>query len=176
MIKLLLFKAHQNDPISGVIEAVTRSQYTHAAILKDESTNTISEAWWPHVRERQLDDSELHAIDVFDISTTYPQFTGLTAAQNEEILSRCRLREKVHEEYSIENLFRFLPEVEKLIGQAHDTNPESPVFCSQYCADVIGLPLLNAPSADIAPGYLRWSLMLFPAPPLNFLPPRIQQS
>ena len=111
MIKLLLFKAHQNDPISGVIEAVTRSQYTHAAILKDESTNTISEAWWPHVRERQLDDSELHAIDVFDISTTYPQFTGLTAAQNEEILSRCRLREKVHEEYSIENMFRFCSRV-----------------------------------------------------------------
>ena len=170
MIKLLLFKAHQGDPISGAISAVTRSQYTHAAILKDESTNTISEAWWPHVRERRLDNSELHGIDVFNISTTFPEYTPLTPAQVEAILSRCREREKVHEDYSISNLFRFLPAVEDLIGKAHDTNPESPVFCSQYCFDVIGIRLLNAPSADLAPGYLGWSPLLFPCAPLAFLP------
>ena len=171
MIKLLLFRAHQGDLISGVIEAITRSKYTHAAILKDELTNTISEAWWPHVRERQLNNSELQSIDVFEISKTYPQFTGITPAENEDILSRCREAEKIREDYSIGNLFRFLPGVEDLIGKVQDDGNTSAVFCSQYCADKIGFRLLNAPAGDLAPGYLAWSLMLFPAPPLRFLKP-----
>ncbi len=170
MIKLLLFKAHQGDPISRVISAVTRSQYTHAAILKDEATNTISEAWFPHVRERRLDNSELHGIDVFNISTTFPEYTPLTAAQNEAILSRCEEREKIHEDYSISNLFRFIPGLEDLIGKARDTGPQADVFCSQYAFDVISLLLLNAPSSELAPGYLGWSPLLFPCAPLAFLP------
>lgn len=172
-MKLLLFKVHQGDILATAIEAVTRASYTHAAILKDEATNTISEAFFPHVRERVLDNSELHGIDVFDISTTFPQFTPLTADQTAAILAQCAAAEKIHEDYSISNLFRFIPGMEELIGKAQDDGKTSAVFCSQFCADkindAIGLKLLNADSADLAPGYLSWSPLLFPAPPLKLL-------
>lgn len=172
-MKLLLFRVHQGDVLSEAIQVVTRANYTHAAILKDEAANTISEAFFPHVRERVLDNSELHGIDVFDISTTFPQFTPLTEAQAAAIIAQCEAAEKIHEDYSISNLFRFIPGMEELIGKAQDDGKTSAVFCSQFCADkindAIGLKLLLAPSADLAPGYLAWSPLLFPAPPLKLL-------
>ncbi len=182
-MKLLLFKASP-PPEGGLladaekaldagIEDVTRSIYKHAVILKDEATNTISEAFFPHVRERVLDNSELHGIDVFDISTTYPQFTPLTPAQVQGVLDACAAAEKTHEDYNIAGLFDFIPGLNLLIKQVQDDGKTSPVFCSQYAVDKIasgaGLKLLNAPSADLAPGYLVWSPLVFPAPPLKLL-------
>ena len=49
-MKLLLFKVHAGDPLSKVIVGETRTQYTHAAVLVDELTNKICEAYVPHVR------------------------------------------------------------------------------------------------------------------------------
>ena len=157
--------------MSRAIQEITDADYTHAALLVDESTNTISEAFFPHVRSRQLENSELAGIDVFDISSTYPNFTPLTDAQVAGVLDYCAKAESLHVDYSIANLFRFLPCVRGVIGQAQDTGVNSDVFCSQYAFDAVArggsVKLLNAPSYKLAPGYLQWSSLLVPAPQLS---------
>jgi len=166
MIKVLLFRQHKDDPLDRIIQDVTRSPYTHAALLVDPSTNTISEAYFPHVRRRQLADAELPGIDVFMVSTTYPAFTDLTDAQVAAVLDHCAKSEAEKEGYSISNLFRFLPGFTELIGQATDDGHTSAVFCSQYVMDSLaaaGLKLLNTSGYDVAPGNLAWSPLLFRA-------------
>jgi hypothetical protein len=174
MVKVLLFRVHAGDPLGGAIQDATRTQYTHAALLKDEATNLISEAYFPHVRERVLDNSELHGIDVFEISTTFPNFTPLTPVQVQGILDYCAEAEKVHESYSIKGLIDFIPGLSALIGQVKDDGVTSKVFCSQFDKDAIargaGLEILKAPGGDLAPGYLPWSPLLFPGKPLSILP------
>ena len=171
-MKLLLFKAHQGDPLGGAIRDITRTPYTHAAVLKDEATNTISEAFFPHVRERVLENSELAGIDVFDVSSTWPTFTPLTADQVAKALAHCANSEAEQESYAVTNLFRFLPGVEKIIGDVKDDGTTSPVICSQYAFDVFdaaGVQILNTASDHLAPGYLAWSPLVFPAQPLKLL-------
>lgn len=168
-MKLLLFKVHQGDPLGGAIQDVTRTVYTHAAILKDEATNTISEAYFPHVRERVLDNAELAGIDAFDISTTFPNFTALTPEQVAAALDHCAKSEAEQESYAIRNLFAFLPGVNEVIKGVKDDGTTSPIICSQYAFDVVaaaGVELLNTDSGNLAPGYLAWSPMLKPAKPL----------
>jgi hypothetical protein len=176
-MKLLLFRVHQGDKLDGAIEDVTRTAYVHAAILKSETTNTISEAFFPHVRERILNNSELHGIDVFDISTTWPNFTPMTASQVAAALAHCAKCEAEKESYAIQNLFAFLPGINELIKGVQDDGTTSPVICSQYAFDVIsasGIKMLNAVSNDLAPGYLSWSPILFSAPQLKMLPSQPQ--
>lgn len=172
MIKLALFKVHQGDPLGGAIKAVTDAPYTHAALVVDEAHNIICEAYWPEIRFRVLANSELAGIDIFDLSTTWPQYTPLTAAQVAGILEYCRDAVAVHEHYSIKGLFDFLPGVSALIGKVRDDGVTCPVFCSQFCIDALArgasLKLLGtAQSSQIAPGYLPWSLLVFPARPLD---------
>ena len=179
-IQLLLCRAHPGDPLTGAIKDITRTNYSHAMLLKNPDTNTVSEAFFPHVRERFLDNSEIHGIDVFDISTTYPNFTPLTEVQVQNVLDACAAAEKTHEDYNIIGMLAFLPGVDLLIKQAQDDGKTSPVFCSQYCADKIsvgsGLNLLNADSKLLAPGYLAWSPLLFPAPPLKLIAAEVTPS
>ena|ERR1035438_9306193 len=162
-MKLLLFRVHARDPLSAVIVGETRTQYTHAAVLMDEATNEICEAYLPHVRFRFLLDSELAGIDAFDISGLNPEMVA-------GALAYCVAAEAAHEPYSVENLFRFNPFLRELLGEATDVGVHSPVICSQFAFDVFDrgahLKLLNAPSYVLAPGYLAWSTLAVPAAPL----------
>lgn len=173
-MKLLLFRVHQGDILSGAIKAVTRESWTHAAILLDESKNQICEAFFPHVRYRTLDNSELHGIDVFDISTTYPNFTPLSPDQVQGVLDYCAQAVAAHEGYSIKGLFDFVPGIDELIGKVADDGVTSKVFCSQFFDDALdrgaNLKILNVSSDQLAPGYLTWSVLIFPALPLKLLP------
>lgn len=163
-MKLLLFKVHAGDPLSAVIAEVTRTAFTHAAILTDEATNEISEAYLPHVRRRLLLDSELPGIVPFDVA-------GLTAEKAAGVLNYCAAAEAAQEPYSLENLCRFSPLLRDLLGEAQDASARAPVICSQYVFDAFergaGIRLLNAPSYVLAPGYLAWSPLLTPAAALQ---------
>jgi len=163
-MKLLLFKVHAGDPLSKVIVGETRTQYTHAAVLVDELTNKICEAYVPHVRFRLLLDSELAGIEAFDIA-------GLTPEKTAGAMGYCAEAVAAEEPYSIENLCRFNPFLLKLLGEAQDVGVHSPVICSQFAFDVFDrgahLKLLNAPSYVLAPGYLAWSTLLTPSGPLT---------
>ncbi|TCO87266.1 hypothetical protein EV701_123103 [Chthoniobacter flavus] len=77
-ILIALFRSHANDPLSFLIKARTAGSYVHAAVVVDPATNTIIEAYYPHVRQRQLADSELNGIDFFEIE-------GLTDAQADQV-------------------------------------------------------------------------------------------
>ena len=63
--------------------------------------------------------------------------------------------------YSIANLFRFLPFIRPVIGEAHDLDAGSKVFCSQLIMDGTarggGFQLLRAASFRVAPGEVYWS-------------------
>ena len=72
-MKVLLFREHAGDPLCALISALSRSQYTHAAVLTDEAKLEIHEAYFPQVRVRTLAPAELAGIDVFAIN-------GLTLA------------------------------------------------------------------------------------------------
>lgn len=166
--KILLCRVHAGDELSGVIRAVTRTEYTHAMILKgiERGQYIVSEAYWPHVRERPLLDSELAGIDAFDVPMDDLQAT--------KVLAYCAAAEAAHEPYSLENLLRFNPLLRRIFGEATDLSDKSPVICSQYAFDAFdrggGIKLLNAPSYEIAPGYLAWSTLLIPfwtLPPLD---------
>jgi len=159
-MKLLLFRVHRRDPLSAVIVGETRTQYTHAAVLVDEATNKICEAYMPQVRFRFLLNSELAGIDAFDIS-------GLNPERVAGALAYCAAAVAAQEPYSIENLCRFNPFLRDLLGEAQDVGVHSPVICSQFAFDVFDrgahIKLLNAPSYVLAPGYLAWSTLLTPA-------------
>ena len=109
-MKLLLFRVHGRDPLSAVIVGETRTQYTHAAVLVDEATNRICEAYMPVVHFRLLLDSELAGIDAFDIS-------GLTPEKVAGALAYCAAAVAAHEPYSIENLCRFNPFLRDLLAR-----------------------------------------------------------
>jgi hypothetical protein len=159
-MKLLLFRVHGHDPLSAMIVGETRTQYTHAAVLVDEATNKICEAYMPVVHYRLLLDSELAGIDAFDISGLTPD--GVAGA-----LAYCDAAVAAKEPYSIENLCRFSGFLRDLIGEAKDVGVHSPVICSQFAFDVFDrgakIKLLNAPSYVLAPGYLAWATLLTPA-------------
>ena len=158
-MKLLLFRVHARDVLSTVIVDETRTQYTHAAVLVDEATNKICEAYMPVVHYRLLLDSELAGIDAFDISGLTPE--GMAGA-----LAYCDAAVAAKEPYSVENLCRFSGLLRKLLGEAQDVGVHSPVICSQFAFDVFDrgahIKLLNAPSYVLAPGYLAWSTLLIP--------------
>jgi hypothetical protein len=163
-MKILLFQHHVNDPLSWAIKQITREPYVHAAILIDEAKNEIIEAFFPHVRRRTLSDAELSGVDVFGVA-------GITTAQEAATVAYCISCLTEGEDYSIANLFRFLPGVRNIIGEASDDSARNAVFCSQFAFDAVhrggGIQLLNAHSYEIAPGYLAWSPLLVKQPPLK---------
>jgi hypothetical protein len=163
-MKILLFQHHANDPLSWAIKQITREPYVHAAILVDETKNEIIEAFFPHVRRRALADNELSGIDVFAV-------TNITSEQEEAVIAYAQSCVTEGEDYSIANLFRFLPGVRDVIGEASDDSARNAVFCSQFAFDAVhrggGIQLLNAHSYEIAPGYLAWSPLLVKQPALT---------
>lgn len=163
-MKVLIFKHHANDPLSFFIAALTRGQYVHAAMLEDEKTNTIIEAFWPHVRRRVLGNDELSGIDVFSIK-------DITPAQEQETLDYARQCLLGGESYSVVNLFRFLPMARAVLGEGQAETQSDPTFCSQFVFKSVlhggGITLLRAHSEDVDPEHLSWSPLLVPEAPLK---------
>jgi hypothetical protein len=167
-MKVLLYKHHANDPLSFVISALTRAGYVHASILEEDPAKpplSIIEAYYPVVRERVLDPSELASIDVFSV-------VGITPAQEAAVLDYARKAVAAHEKYSITNLTRFLPEVRAIIGEGSDApSMSTPTFCSEFVVralrDGANIALFNAPAYDIDPGHLAWTTLLAKAQPLS---------
>lgn len=159
-MKVLLFRVHAGDPLSTIIQDETRTEKTHAALLIDQSSNEICEAYVPHVRFRNLADSELPGIDAYDI-------VGMDEGRAAGVLAYCKEAVAAHEPYSVENLFRFNAFFRKFIGEAYDRTVHDPVICSQFVFDALDrggrIRLLNAPSYVLAPGYLEWSTLLIPS-------------
>lgn len=171
-IKLGFCRVHQGDPLGGVIKEFTDTDYTHAMIITDDTRNEISEAYFPHVRRRLLNDSELAGIDVYEF------VTPLTREQELGILRYCGEAETDQALYSIENLLRYGGVFRKFLGETPDNTelPEliaahQPVICSQYQMDGVffgaGVRLLNAPDGKAAPGYIPWSPLIRKTAPLK---------
>jgi len=163
-MKIAIFRNHANDPLSFAIKALMRTQYTHAALLEDEAGLGIIEAFWPVVRRRKLDPSEVSGIDFFEVA-------GLTPEKTQAVVAFCDAAIAAHERYSIANLFRFLAPARAVLGEATDAgNGTNPVFCSQFVFDAIthggGVPLFSkgVNSGEVDPGHLAWSPVLVPAP------------
>ncbi len=158
-MKVLLFTAHDHDPLCFAIKAATRAGYTHAAFggVNPDKPLEIAEAFYPEIRRRELSASELPGIDVFDVA-------GITPEQEAKVLAFIDTAIAHHEKYSIANLFRFLAPVRALIGEARDDGTgRDPVFCSQFVFDALlsaGIWLLNAHSYEVAPAQLAWSPFL----------------
>ena len=158
-MKVLLFTAHDHDPLCFAIKAATRAGYTHAALgeVNRDRPLEIAEAFYPEIRRRELSVSELAGIDVFAIA-------GITPEQEAKVLAFVDAAIAHHEKYSIANLFRFLAPVRAIIGEAEDDGTgRNPVFCSQFVFDALlsaGIKLLNAHSYEVAPAQLAWSTVL----------------
>lgn len=160
MIQILLFKTHKGDPLCGAISALTRGQYTHAAVRLHE--RTIIEAFWPKVRMRDLADDELAGIDAFDIA-------NLTADQSAAI--DAFLRSHIGDPYSVEDLFRFVACFRAIWGDDNEKAAANHHFCSMLAfqaAEAAGVHLLSRIQPwEVSPNCLSYSPLLVPAPALN---------
>ncbi len=160
-MKILLFRKHLGDPLSFMISALTRGQYVHAAVLTNESTLEIYEAFYPVLRKRTLLPEEIAGVDVFAVA-------GLSAEMQAAAVAWCEAELEHHVRYSITDLFRFLAPVRALIGDPTPEQCTHQMFCSQFAFEAVrlggGISLLQAPGWDIAPSYLAWSPFMVPCP------------
>ncbi|EDY16701.1 hypothetical protein CfE428DRAFT_5814 [Chthoniobacter flavus Ellin428] len=163
-ILIALFRSHANDPLSFLIKARTAGSYVHAAVVVDPATNTIIEAYYPHVRQRQLADSELNGIDFFEIE-------GLTDAQADQVIAYCQASVAAMTPYSVEDLFRFEAPIRAIAGDASDSPALNvPKFCSMFAFCAVrtsGFVLLNAHDYEVDPSKLAWAPAMHMVAPLQ---------
>jgi hypothetical protein len=177
-VKALGFHNNANgSAIDFAIKAITRSQYSHVAMLIDDPVwretvrescklgagdNVIIEALFPRVRARTLNDSELPNIDVFDVPTH-------TTAQHDKSMQW--LLKQVGLAYDSEDLLRFLPNFRAFMGEGSDTSYLKHTFCSMMAYNYyrFGDTCLFRCVHDyeVAPGYLFSSPMFTPLPALQ---------
>lgn len=169
-MKILLFHAHDGDPLSFAIKALTRSQYCHAAVLIEKPEwiakfktacgvisdgDLLVEAYYPKVHARLIQDSEKPSIDVFKVDVS-PEI---------EEAAMTWLEKQLGVSYDITDLFRFLPEVRAFAGE---TNPQAYMqhtFCSMLVFNTYrfaGLPLLQCHDYECSPDKLPWSPFVLP--------------
>ena len=164
-MKILQFRVHAGDPLSWAIKQMTWEDYTHSAVLVDEVTKEIVEAYFPHVRRRALLPSEYAGIDVYAIQ-------DLTSTQEQGILTWLDAARTDKAEYNVGNLLRFVPLVRDALGQpVIPTQPNGSESCSQLvfsaCEYGGGIKLLNTESYKVDPGHLTWSTRLVKVAPLQ---------
>jgi hypothetical protein len=117
-MKILLYKSHKGDPLCFAIDALTRGEYCHAAILVESSIvqaairqqwgakydlstlgHMLVESYFPHVRPRVLTSGELPGIDVFSVPCLGP---------DKEIAVEHYCASNIQEiNYSVRDLFLF---------------------------------------------------------------------
>ena len=162
-LQIALFTKHDNDPLSGAIAALTRSQYCHAAFVTDAATNSIYEQFAPHCRFRKLGNDELEHIDIFSIS-------GWT--DHQDVLARSLIAQCNADQvpYWVNGLMKFLPNVRALEGEATADDWAIHAFCSMEVFEVVrrqGCELLRAQCFEVHPGLLSMSPLLVPEPQLS---------
>lgn len=156
-MKILLFREHRGDPLCDVIAALTRGQYTHAAVLTNEATLEIHEAYAPRVRVRTLAPGELAGIDVFNVLMTPAQ----------EGLALLYYGAHVGDDYAFLDLARFLPMFRKILGDDTAEGAAHHCFCSMYvfqgliAAGIV--PLARIEPWEVSPNELSYSPLLAPA-------------
>ena len=181
-MKILLFRAHKGDPISRIIKAITRSVYSHAAILIDspswrakvigqfnvvvsDTPYLIIEAVWPKVHARFLGHEELSNIDVYDVPAHTPDREDHSMNWLVD-----QLKEAIR--YDVWDLFRFLAVARKFLGDGDSKSYKRFTFCSMldYNAFRVGGTRLFSPlvhDRDVSPDKLSWSPLAIPAPGLT---------
>ena len=171
-MKILLFRAHDGDPLSIAIQKISQSPYCHAAILIDSDSpyrkafaalcgfvddggDMVVEEYWPDAQARMLRIGERRNCDTVLIREW--------SADNEALAMKwwlAAIRDKVA--YDAIDLPRFLPLVRLLIGNPDisEAGAKRHLFCSDavvVCCRESGLPILNAPGCQVTPGQISWS-------------------
>jgi hypothetical protein len=155
-MKVLIWREHSGDPLSKVIEAITRGSYTHAALLVHGASLSIVEAYWPELRTRALTEAELPGLDVFAVE-------GLTPEIEQKLIDWWAEKIQQHVAYSLKGLARFSPVLRLLFGEGSDADTHKEMFCSQAVAqgfEDCGLPLLHEHSWCVDPERLSGSPLL----------------
>ena len=131
---------HGKGLISWSIRAQTRSHWSHAALLIDDST--IIEAWQGSgVRKKRIEDWD--NTKTFEVETT--------KEQDAAILSFAR--SKIGQPYDYRNVARFITRTAP--------HPDDRWFCSElvfaaFCSGGIHL-FARIPAARVSPGMLEWT-------------------
>jgi hypothetical protein len=158
--------AHKGDPLCEVIEAETRSKFTHALFVTDRATNLISEEFFPHARFRTLGNDELDTLFLFSIA-------GWTDEQDARLRRLIASRAAVRIPYWMEGLMKFGEGFRLLLGEAVETDWNKHAFCSMEVFEDVkmcGTRLLNAGCFEVSPAVLSFSPLLNPEPKLQPLP------
>ena len=170
-MKLLLFKAHEGDPLSLAIKEVTQSDYCHAAVLIDpespwravfaaqcgldrnSAAPMIAELYYPQARARLLSNDELANIDVFEVRGWQPENEQCAMEYAAKVI-----RDEV--KYDIPDLFRYLPIFRLVMGAASEDSANKHMFCSWFAFELCkaaGRPLLRTNGYEVAPNQIAWS-------------------
>jgi|GEM_PF-6866470 hypothetical protein len=139
-MKILLWTKHPGDLLGQAIDALTHGNAQHAGFLR--SNGLIHEAYYPLVRDREVQDDEKQFIRVFRLDNLpielEPKFERLFD-----------LNIQAGVEYSFANLFRFQFNLEMPSAQT--------VICSQYVFHCISLcapmsiPLIRCEEDQVSP-------------------------
>ncbi len=158
-----LVTAHKGEPMCQVIEAETRSQFTHALFVTDRAANRIYEEFFPHARFRLLGNDELNAIRLFSIA-------GWTDGQDAKLRQLITNRAEARIPYWIEGLLKFGAGFRTILGEGVESDWNRHAFCSMEVFEdvkVCGTELLRAQCFEVSPAILSFSPLLNPEPPLN---------
>lgn len=158
-----LVTAHKGDPMCRVIEAETRSQFTHALFVTDRAGNEIYEEFFPHARFRLLGNDELPGLHVFSIA-------GWTDEQDTSLRQLISRRAQARIPYWIEGLLKFGAGFRMILGEGRESDWERHAFCSMEVFEdvkVCGTELLRAQCFEVSPAILSFSPLLRSEPPLS---------
>ena len=158
-----LMTAHKGDPLCGVIEAETRSQFTHALFVTDRAGNEIYEQFFPHARFRRLGNDELPGLQLFSID-------GWSDLQDAKLRQLIAGRAAAKVPYWIEGLLKFGAGFRMILGEGTEGDWSRHAFCSMEVFEdvkVCGTELLRAQCYEVSPAILSFSPLLNPEPPLG---------
>lgn len=162
-VQIGIFTNHAGDPLSDIIEADTRSQFTHAVLVTDRAQNRIFEQYDPCAGFRNLADAELPGVRVFDID-------GWTDEQDAKLRNLIATRAAQKIPYWIEGLLKFGAGFRMILGEGTPDDWAKHAFCSMEVFEDVrlcGTLLLRANCWDVSPAILSFSTLLLDAPPLQ---------
>ena len=146
---------HGHDILSKMISAVSRGQYTHAAVQIQEGSPLIIEAYTPRVRVRIFTPEEAKNMDFFEVK-------GLTQAQQEKALAW--FHDHIGDDYAETSLFRFIPGFRALFGDEKEKDFNNRFFCSAFVfrgLQEAGVDLLSRIRPwEVSPTILSYSPLL----------------
>ena len=163
------FRGHEGDPLTGVIEADTRSCYTHSVFITDRAKNQIAEEYFPYARKRTAGNDELSQIDVFAVQGQTPEQDDRLRAFIDEITA-------LQIPYWVGGLVRFGSVFRAALGEAKEDDWKHHMFCSMYVSQGFTfskLPILRGHSFEHSPRDVGMSPLLIPQPALKPITPEV---